>query len=114
MSDRPQTPPYTTFWPVRQHLCGADVILEAGSPRPFDAETGEYHSCDYAAALGRVPRLLRCICGAVVRDHPDGHRTDVDTDHPYTCPPPPQPEPLLQIEGPKQIEAPSERYENEL
>ncbi len=97
--------PYTTFWPVRQHLCGADVILEAGSPRPFDAETGEYHHCNFAAALGRVPRTAQCVCGVVVRDHPDGRRTDAETDELHIHQPPPQPEPLKQIEGPKQLPA---------
>ena len=84
--------PYTTFWPVRQHLCGAGVILEAGSLRPFDAESGEYHHCDYAAALGRVPRTLLCSCGVVVRQHADGHRDDAATGEPHVHQPPPQPE----------------------
>ncbi len=71
---------------------------------------------DGAPLLAAIPRTIQCICGAIVRDHPDGHRTDATTDAPHTHQPPPQPEsePLLQIEGPKQIEPPSERYENEL
>ena len=80
------------------------MIDEPGGSRPFDAETGEYHYCDPATLLERVPRTLLCTCGVVVREHVDGHRDDAATADPHEHRPPPQPEPPVQIEGPQQID----------
>ena len=72
---------------------------------------------DGAPLLAAIPRTIQCVCEAVARDHPDGNRTDAETDQPHVhaeAPEPEEPEPLLQIEGPKQLTSPDERYGNEL